>query len=199
MADSLAGGAGSSRKLDTTQDLLDRIRGGDHRAREVLYARLIPSMRRWARGKLPARARDLTQTDDIVQIAVSRSLSRLEEFESKGPGSFLGYLHRILLNCIRDEYRRAQRVPDAEPLPDELAENAPSLVERTLGSEVLAAYEGAIERLSGAQRDALILRIEFGFTFPEIAEALGKPTPNAARMLVMRALVRVVERMHGQE
>jgi RNA polymerase sigma-70 factor (ECF subfamily) len=39
------------------------------------------------------------------------------------------------------------------------------------------------------------MRIEFGFTFPEIAEALGRPSANAARMTVSRALVRLAEVM----
>lgn len=199
MAASSSGAEDPKPRLDTTQELLERIRTGDERAREVLYARLLPGVRRWARGKLPARARDLTETDDIVQIALARSLSRLDAFESRGPGAFAGYLRQILLNCIRDEYRRAQRLPDSEPLPAELIEAGPSVVERTLGVEVLSAYERALEGLTGGQRDALILRIEFGFTFPEIAEALGKPTPNAARMLVMRALVRVTELMDERE
>jgi RNA polymerase sigma-70 factor (ECF subfamily) len=189
------GAARSTRHLDTTEELLTRIRGGDDHARELLYTRLLPGLRRWARGKLPAQARGLTETDDVVQIALARSLSRLDAFESRGRGAFLGYLHRILLNCIRDEIRRAGRRPTAEPLSDELIEDQSSRMERTLGIETLAAYERALEQLTEGQRDALILRIEFGFTFPEIAEALGKPTPNAARMLVMRALVRVAEWM----
>lgn len=193
---SASGSAGSPPpRLDTTEELLTRIRGGDDRAREQLYTRLLPGLRRWARGKLPAQARGLAETDDVVQIALARSLSRLDAFEHRGRGAFLGYLHRILVNCIRDEIRRAGRRPVSEPLEEELLEPEPSPVERTLGIETLAAYERALEQLTDGQRDALMLRIEFGFTFPEIAEALGKPTPNAARMLVMRALVRVAEWM----
>jgi DNA-directed RNA polymerase specialized sigma24 family protein len=35
----------------------------------------------------------------------------------------------------------------------------------------------------------VILRLEFGYSHAEIAEALGKPSPDAARMVVARALV----------
>ncbi|MCA9726646.1 MAG: hypothetical protein KC729_03120, partial [Candidatus Eisenbacteria bacterium] len=87
-----------SGQLDDTQILLDRIRLGDEQAREVLYARLLPGIRRWARGRLPSGSRDLSETDDLVQIALSRSLSRLEAFESRGRGAFMGYLRQILLN-----------------------------------------------------------------------------------------------------
>lgn len=181
--------------LATTRELLDRIRGGDDRAREILYGRLIPGLRRWARGRLPAHARDLAETDDLVQVAVVRSLSRIEEFDHRREGAFLAYLHRILLNCIRDEFRRSKRLPDTEPLPDELSVDRPELIERTFGTGVLEDYEKALGELSDDQREAVMLRLEFGFSFPEIAEALGKPSANAARMVVTRALVRVAERM----
>jgi len=62
-----------------------------------------------------------------------------------------------------------------------------------LGREALAAYERALGRLTGEQHDAVVLRMELGFTHAEVAQALGLPTPNAARMAVARALVRLTE------
>ena len=41
-------------------------------------------------------------------------------------------------------------------------------------------------------REAIIARVELGFTYEEVAAALGKPSANAARMAVERALVRLV-------
>ena len=38
-------------------------------------------------------------------------------------------------------------------------------------------------------------RVEFGLSFAEVAEVLGKPSPDAARMAVVRALVRLAEEM----
>ena len=54
----------------------------------------------------------------------------------------------------------------------------------------------SLHELTEDQREATMLRLEFGFSFPEIAEAMGKPSANAARMLVVRGLVRLAERMH---
>ena len=42
----------------------------------------------------------------------------------------------------------------------------------------------------------MVLRIEFGYTYPQVAEALARPTPNAARLLVTRALLRLAGLMH---
>ena len=45
------------------------------------------------------------------------------------------------------------------------------------------------------ERQAIIARIELGYTYEELAEALGKPTPDAARKTAQRALVRRAQEM----
>jgi RNA polymerase sigma-70 factor (ECF subfamily) len=60
---------------------------------------------------------------------------------------------------------------------------------------VVAAYERALADLSPALRDAVVLRVEFGMTFPEIAAELELASANAARMRVSRALAELAERM----
>ena len=61
-----------------TQTLVERARAGDEAAREQLYERCLPPLRRWARGRLPIWARGLLQTDDVVQETVVRSLRSLD-------------------------------------------------------------------------------------------------------------------------
>ncbi len=43
----------------------------------------------------------------------------------------------------------------------------------------------------------MILRLEFGFSYPEVAEAMGIDNWNAARMRVVRGLVRLAESMEA--
>ena len=59
----------------------------------------------------------------------------------------------------------------------------------------LERYEQALQKLRPEQQEAVMLRMELGFTYPEIAAALGSPTPNAARMMVTRGLLRLAEVM----
>jgi RNA polymerase sigma-70 factor (ECF subfamily) len=73
----------------------------------------------------------------------------------------------------------------------------PSPLEDTLSRENLAAYESALARLPQRTRDAVILRLEFGFDYQAVAEAIGAPTANASRMLITRALVQMAEAMNG--
>src|SRR5262249_53004277 len=129
------------------------------------------------------------------QVTLIRSLSHLDEFDVRGEGAFLAYLRRSLLNAIRDEIRRSRRRPTRQGLDGEIADHGRSAVEEAIGREALERYEMALAELSEEQRAAVILKLEFGMTNPELANAMGKPTPNAARMVVTRALIRIAEAM----
>jgi len=50
------------------------------------------------------------------------------------------------------------------------------------------AYEAALARLSEERRTAVILRVEFGYSHAQVAEATGAPSTDAARMTVTRGL-----------
>jgi len=173
---------------ESTASILLRARGGDGTARETLAGRYIHVLRRWAHGRLPRAARDLVDTDDIVQSAVLKALRRLDSFEPRGEGAFLAYLRQILLNNIRDQARRAKRRPQHESLNDDLRTSSRSPLEEVIGRESLDRYESALNRLTENQKQAVILRLDLGFRYREIAEAIGSPTPGAARLLVARGL-----------
>lgn len=181
--------------LESTATLVRAIHRGDDAARERLIARCLPLLTRWAHGRLPRYGRDLAETDDIVQVSLIRALNNLERFESRRPGALLAYLRTILMNTVREEIRRSGRHPSG-PLPDrELPDERPSVLEEVMGRETLDAYEKALGTLTDKQREAVILRIEFGMTFPEIACELEADSPDAVRMLVTRGLVTLARTM----
>ncbi len=185
--------------LESTATLLARVRDGDVAARDRILARYRPALHRWAHGRLPSRARGLVDTDDLVQITLIRALNRLEEFEPRHEGAFLAYLRQILLNQIREEVRRALRRPEWKEIGQDLQDCGPSPLEEAIGKELVSRYEIALGRLTRYQQEAVVLRIEFGFTYQQVAEALDRPTPNAARLLVTRALLRLARLMHEFE
>jgi len=184
--------------LESTASLLDHIRDGSLPARDRLVQRYLDPLRRWARGRLPVGLRDLTDTDDLVQVTLLRALDHVDGFEYRKDGAFVAYLRRILQNCIRDEVRRAGRRPQQAELPEEFPAAGPSPLEQAMGKEAIERYERALQELRPEQQEAVVLRMELGFTYPEIAAALGSPTPNAARMMVTRGLIRLAEVMDGQ-
>src|SRR5262245_8401426 len=103
-----------SNSLQSTAELLALIRQGHEPAREALLRRYLPVLRQWAHGRLPADARGMMDTDDLVQNALIRVTHHLDDFESRHEGSFLAYVRKILLNLIRDEIRRTRRRPQRD-------------------------------------------------------------------------------------
>ena len=92
-----------SSPLESTHELLSLVRQGDRDALDRLYARCLPPLRRWARGRLPAAARGALDTQDLVQDTIVNSLRRLDRFDSRHEGALQAYLRQAVLNRIRDE------------------------------------------------------------------------------------------------
>ncbi len=178
---------------DSTLTLLTRARSGDQDALSDLFARYLPLLRRWARGRLPRWARDVTDTQDLVQITLLQTFTKMDGFEHRGEGAFQAYLRQALMNRIRDELRRAGRRPAPAPLDEEAADPGLSPLEAAIGAEAVERYDAALERLTAAERELIVARVELGLTYAEVAAATGKPSPNAARMAVVRALMRLAE------
>jgi len=181
--------------VDNTEQLLLRIKAGDDFARERLIARYLPMLRRWAHGRLPNHARDLGDTDDLVQATLLRTLGQLDDFEYAGSGCFLGYLRHVLLNVLRNEIRRSGNRGTSEPIPDRLVEqDAESPLESTIGHERLRRYEAALATLSKRNQELLVMRIEFGLDYEEIADETGL-SRDAIRMSIKRAVAELAKVM----
>jgi len=177
--------------IEPTVDLIRRIQAGDADAREQLLKRFLPLLRRWAHGRLPRQLRDLNDTDDLVQVTLVKALARLDQFDSAGPGAFLAYLRQALLNQVRDEIRRHQRRPEHTEIDADVGDaDAPAPIEQLVGSERVRAYEQALAALPKRQQGLIVMRIEFGMSYPEIAAEVGS-TPDAVRVMVARAIVQL--------
>ena len=105
------------------------------------------------------------------------------------------------MNRLRDELRRRGRQPETLTLDDTGAadrlgiEGGESPLAQAIGRENLERYQGALAQLRPEEREAVIGRIEMGYTYQELAEAIGKPSAEAARKATERALVRLAEEM----
>ncbi|MBY6204580.1 sigma-70 family RNA polymerase sigma factor [Halomonas denitrificans] len=181
--------------LESTATLVRALQDGNAAARERLFQRCLPLLRRWAHGRLPQRARDLADTDDLVQVSLLRALNNMDRFEAGRPGALLAYLRTILLNAVREELRRSDRRSADRHAEVEPADDAPSVLERAIGQQTLDAYERALSVLTEKQRNAVILRLEFDMTYPEIAMEMEAESSAAARMLVVRGLAELTRRM----
>ncbi len=185
----------ASEPLDSTFELLKRARSGDRDALEQVFARHIPMLQRWASGRFPRWARDISDTPDLVQETVLQTFKSIEDFEPRGEGALQAYLRQALLNRIRTEFRRTGRRPSMEELESQEEAQGTSPLEAAIGQETVEHYETALSRLRPEEREAIISRVEFGLTYQEIADAFDKPSMDAARKTVVRALMRLAEQM----
>ncbi len=181
--------------VESTARLIDRARSGDQAALDALFARYLLPLRRWASGRLPGWARDLTDTQDLVQDVLLQTFRRLGDFEPRGEGALQAYLRQALRNRVLDEIRRVRRRPPHAMLDSQKEDEAPSPLEAAVGREGIERYERALAALRVEDREAVVARIELGYSYPEIAEMLDKPSSDAARMTVGRAVARLVQEM----
>jgi RNA polymerase sigma-70 factor (ECF subfamily) len=133
-----------------------------------------------------------------VQDTVLQTLRNLGSFEPQREGALLGYLRRSLLNRIRDRFRYAARHPTTE-LSETSPDGGASPLEFAIEEEDRRRYEAALSRLTPSDRDAIVGRIELGYSYEQLALILKKPTPGAARVAIRRALLRLGDEMRDDQ
>lgn len=183
--------------VESSVRLLSLARAGDQQALHRLCERYLPRLQRWASGRLPANARDLLDTSDVVQEAMIRAVGHLDRFEPRHDGALLAYLRQAVMNRIRDEIRRLRRrgvetVPLTDP-PEATSLESP--LDICIGSEAVERYERALSRLSDTDRDLVIAKLEMGSDYAEMARLLGKPSLDAARVAARRAVLKLAREM----
>ena len=182
--------------LTSTIELLDRYKRGDNEAVSLLVERSLPPLKRGARGRLPEWGRSLAETQDLVQDAVIRAIPHLKHFEARHPGALQAYLRQAIANHIRDEIRKVNsRPPIGGDLPESKVDPGPSPLERAIGRDRLDRYDAALAKLRPVEREAIVARLELQQSYEEVALALGKPSADAARMVVARAVKNLIRAM----
>lgn len=178
---------------------MQRANSGDAAALEALFARYLKPLQHWASGRMPKWARNAADTHDLVQEALLGAFRKMETFEPRREGAFQAYLRQAVMNRIRDHIRRTNVRPVAEPFEEAYHESGESPFEAAVATETFDRYEAALGRLDPEEREAIIGRVELGNSYEQLAINLDKPSPDAARKAVARALLRLAEEMkHGR-
>jgi RNA polymerase sigma factor (sigma-70 family) len=176
-------------------ELFRHARAGDSDALNRLFARYVPRLHRFAHGRVPVWARNAVDTADLVQETILGMLRNLVRIEPRGEGALLGYLRRAMLNRIRNQFRHAARHPPPAELDETRSDPGSSPLEVAIQREDRRRYAAGLKRLRPQDRDAVVGRIELGYSYEQLALVLGKSTPEAARLAVRRALVRLGDEM----
>jgi RNA polymerase sigma-70 factor (ECF subfamily) len=146
---------------------------------------------------LPIWARDVADTDDLVQDTLFQTLRRIGDFEVRGAGALQAYLRQAIVNRIRDELRKKANRPDTTGFDGLEVDEGVSPLEQAIGREAIERYERALAALDPDEREAVVGRLEMGYAYDELADLLGKPSADAARKAARRALVRLIELMNA--
>ena len=178
----------------TSRELLRRARAGDTRALSTLFRRQGDRLTRWARGRLPRWARRFADTADLVQDALMHTFRRIDRFDDRGSGALQAYLRQAVQNRLRDELRRIERRPTSE-LADDPPDPALSPLETTLDAERAERYKRALAALDESDRILIVGRLELDYTYEQLALISDRPTPEAARKALRRAVMKLAAGM----
>jgi RNA polymerase sigma-70 factor, ECF subfamily len=177
--------------METDHELIERVRGGDDEAFRLLVERHSRAIYRSA-YRITGNGAD---ADDVVQETFLRAYRALERFDARA--AFTTWIHRIAINCSLDlidsRKRRDGRVNDGEDLAS-IASTAASPDRIVHGLEMQRAVASAMERLSGNERTAFVLRHFEGMPLEEIGKVLGTQL-NATKNTVFRAVKKLREQL----
>lgn len=174
--------------------LVQRIKAGDVSALNRLILRYLPRLRRWTRRRLPTWARDLAETEDLVQDTLLNAVRNLPQFEMRHDLSLQAYMKRAARNRLNDEIKRASRHLAPQALDTELPGEQPSPERAAISREDLWRCRVAIARLRPKDRRLILLAL----AGERKSERLGSKTgqsPEAARVALSRALARLADEM----
>jgi RNA polymerase sigma-70 factor (ECF subfamily) len=102
-------------------------------------------------------------------------------------------------NRIRDEIRRVGRHPidDLEVGTIELPSHSPSPFDSASDAEQQQKYKQALATLNDDERQLVVGRLELGYNYEQLALVANRPTAEAARVAVRRAVTKIARNMAG--
>lgn len=199
-ADAFLGAPDARDFLDTTE-VLQRARDGSSLGFEELWRRFVPALQVCLAGKLHSYAhtklgaRLVPEIPDLLQTTMLKASRHLGDFDYRGPGSLLAWLRQIALNEFKNrvDYWLADRrdvnrdgvhllASGTNPVGPDPRAQGPGPRTTAEIDEQRRQVGAALETLDEIHRDLLLFRFFAGASWAEIAQQLGYPSPDAARM-----------------
>ena len=187
-------------RLDRDRSLVDAARNDPARF-DALYRKYLAQVYNFAVYELG----DHHEAEDATERTFMSALTGLTGFEERarpedGPeaSTFRIWLFQIARNVVAERRRGRRRRPEA---PLEIVSEAPDpadLEETVMRRELATAAWGAVDRLTGDRRRAVVLRFVHEMTTAEIASILGR-SEGAVRVLIHRGLRRVAGELRAPD
>lgn len=179
--------------VERSGDLLQQAKSGSPEALNQLYERCAGRLLAFIRLRLGKDLRARLESRDILQATLLKSLGHLNDLKADETRSLMAWLARIAEHEIRDcaDFHHRQRRDAARDVAMDDDAPLPALTRSALSGLILdeqaQRLEAALESLSPAHREVILLRKFEELPFTEIARRLGK-TEDACRMLLARAM-----------
>jgi RNA polymerase sigma-70 factor, ECF subfamily len=184
-----------------TRDLFEQARRGRAEDLDAFYERCGRKLLPIIRLRLGRTLRRDVESRDILQSVLCKSVEKLETV--KDPGAVMSWLAKMADNEIRDlaDFHQRQMRDSARraPIDDAAAVPAPvrQALSRVIINEEAARVEAALESLTPAQRELIILRKLEELTFPQMAKRLNS-TEDACRVGFSRAMAALLVKLGPQ-
>ncbi len=198
-------------ELQDTHLLIRDAQAGVLDAYDRLFGRYYARVRELVRRRLGAPLRGYLESGDVLQEALIEAFRSFDSFDVQRSPAFLNWLAGIVENRIyaaARHARAAKRDRGLEVALDHVRTSVSTGVIRIdppaelIGPSSEAARNedrervwDAIEALDADKRRVIVLRHFECLPWEQIADELGKPSPDAARMFYLRAKVELKQRL----
>jgi RNA polymerase sigma-70 factor (ECF subfamily) len=158
-------------------DLIASARRGDVEAYNLLISRWEKRVYNYLLRLVGNREDALDLSQDVF-LKAYQNLRKLEE-----PGRFAPWLFRIAHNEAYSLFRKRRPEVETEAEPEGTEGEITVAGSGVFPIELSLAVATALDRLSGDQREAVVLKIYQGFKFEEMAEILDCPVSTVKSRL----------------
>jgi RNA polymerase sigma-70 factor (ECF subfamily) len=156
--------AGLRSEEEPARGLLARATHGEAAALQQMYRLHAPAIRRFLRGVLRCAA----SADDGTQETFVRAFRQLGTLRDES--RLVPFLFGIARLVAREMHRTNRRITSGA-IPTQPDNYTPESA--LLGAEVARTLDTALDELSEGRRAALLLRVDHGLPYEEIAEIMG--------------------------
>jgi RNA polymerase sigma factor (sigma-70 family) len=171
---------------DVNQQVVQRCKGGDHRAQYELYKLYSKAM-----FNVSMRiTNDYAEAEDVLQEAFLSAFRNMHHY--KGEASFGSWLKKIVINAAINAVRK--RRSELVPMDERMVAEVPDEVTEDDSEWQVEQVRRAIQKLPDGYRVVLSLYLLEGYDHAEIGEIMGI-TESTSKSQYSRAKKKLMEIM----
>jgi RNA polymerase sigma-70 factor (ECF subfamily) len=187
------------RDLTASFALVRQAKEGDRAALARVVERYYDRILRIVRARLGPGLRHCTESQDLVQETFAAAVRDFEHFDVREEASLVHWFARLAERQIlrAAEYHRAERRDpgrvehahrEASDPALAAAASSPGPSTRAVAQEQRELVEDCLHELPDEYRELILLRDYAGVSWQEMARVTGRPSPDAARVMHVKAV-----------